>query len=357
MSKQLKETNIFASAEAPCLGSCIFVQQLMTCVEIGKALTSTLNMEQILVIILKRLNKLIRAKNWTLFLLDPQTGKLHFEVVVGLDKKSLGDMQIRLGEGIAGTVALTGEPMLVPDVHKDPRFNNRVDDLTGFITRSLICLPLKLRGSIIGALEVVNPEDASLFQPDSMPVLSILADYVAIAINNARNYERIESLSITDDVTGLYNTRFLHQYLEQLLRASSAKIKEVSLVFLDLDDFKQVVDTYGHLVGSKVLKEVAEVMAANLDDEDRIFRYGGDEYVITLPGQDKKTALNKVKTIRKSLAESTFLKDEGLQIKVTASFGIANHPHDAANQRELLHIADNCMYRSKALGKDSITLA
>jgi len=357
MSKPLKKTNMLASAEAPCLGNCIFVQQLMTCVEIGKALTSTLNMDQILLIILKRLNKLIRAKNWTLFLLDPQTRKLHFEVVVGLDKSSLGNMRITLGEGIAGNVALTGEPVLVPDVHKDPRFSKRIDDLTGFITHSLICLPLKLRGSIIGVLEVVNPQDPSLFRPDCMPVLSILADYVAIAINNARNYEKIESLSITDDVTGLYNTRFLHQYLDQLLRASSTEAKEVSLVFLDLDDFKRVVDTHGHLVGSKMLKEVAEVMAANLDDEDRLFRYGGDEYVITLPGQDKKAALNKVKTIRKSLAESTFLKDEGLQIKITASFGIANYPHDAANQRELLHIADNSMYQSKALGKDSITLA
>jgi diguanylate cyclase (GGDEF)-like protein len=357
MGRQLKQTNILASPEASCLGDCHFIQQLMTCVEIGKALTSTLNMGQILVIMLKRLNKLIRAKNWTLFLLNPRTRKLHFEVVVGLDKTSLGEMQIRLGEGIAGTVALTGEPILVPDVHKDPRFSCRVDDLTGFVTHSLICLPLKLRGSIIGVLEVVNPKDTSLFRSDSMPVLSIVADYVAIAINNARNYEKIESLSVTDDVTGLYNTRFLHQYLDQLLRASSAKAKEVSLVFLDLDDFKQVVDTYGHLVGSKVLKEVAEVMAANLDDEDRIFRYGGDEYVIILPGQDKKSSLNKVMTIRNSLAEAIFLKHEGLQIKITASFGIANYPHDAVNQRELLHIADNSMYRSKALGKNSITLA
>jgi diguanylate cyclase (GGDEF)-like protein len=203
----------------------------------------------------------------------------------------------------------------------------------------------------------VNPEDASIFRPDSMPILSIMADYVAIAINNARNYEKIESLSITDDVTGLYNTRFLHQYLDQLLSASSANGKEISLVFLDLDDFKRVVDTHGHLAGSKVLKEVAEVMAANLDEEDRIFRYGGDEYVMIFPGQDKKSALKKTMNIRKSLAESIFLKDQGLQIKVTASFGIANYPHDATNQRELLHIADNSMYRSKALGKDSITLA
>ncbi len=357
MSKKPKETNTPTSPAAPRLEGSIFIRQLMTCVELGKALTSTLNMEQILVIILKRLSELIRAKNWTLFLLDPQTQNLYFEIVVGLDKESLSDIRIRLGEGVAGTVALTGEPMIVPDVQKDPRFSNRVDDLTGFVTRSLICLPLKLRGSIIGVIEVVNPEDTSLLRPTSMPVLSILADYVAIAINNARNYEKIESLSIIDDVTGLYNTRFLHQYLDQLLNDSPANAREVSLVFLDLDDFKQVVDTHGHLAGTKVLKEIAEVIAAKLDDEDRIFRYGGDEYVIILPGQDKKAALDKVSTIQKALAESIFLKAEGFQVKVTASFGIAHYPDDAANQRELLHVADNSMYRSKALGKDCITLA
>jgi diguanylate cyclase (GGDEF)-like protein len=330
--------------------------QLLTCVEIGKALTSTFNMDQILVITLKRLSELIRANNWTLFLLDPVTGELYFEVVVGLDKQSLREVRIKLGEGIAGTVALTGEPILVPNVQEDPRFSNRVDDLTGFVTRSIICLPLKLRGSVIGVIEVVNPEDPSLFHPDSMPVLSVVGDYVAIAINNSRNYEKIESLSITDDVTGFYNTRFLHQHLDRLIMPSS-EVREVSLVFMDLDNFKQVVDTHGHLMGSKALKEVAEVMAADLGEEDRIVRYGGDEYVIILPSQDKQGALDKIVAIRKALSEAIFLNDEGLEVKLTASFGIANYPHDADSKRELLLIADNSMYRSKEKGKNSITLA
>ena len=331
--------------------------QLLTCVEIGKALTSTFNMDQTLVIILKRVSELIKANNWTLFLLDPEKESLYFEVVVGLDKHSLKEVQVKVGEGIAGTVAQTGEPILVPDVEQDARFSNRVDDLTGFTTRSLICLPLKLQGSVTGVIEVVNPEDPAFFTPDATPVLSIVADYVAIAINNARNYKKIEELSVTDDVTGFYNTRFLHQHLDHLFRSSTKNAPEVTLVFMDLDDFKQVVDTHGHLMGSKVLKEVAEVMAENLEEQDRIVRYGGDEYVIILPDQDKEAARKKIMALRNALDEAVLLEDEGFQIKVTASFGVANCPEDAFTKRELLHIADDSMYRSKERGKDAITVA
>jgi diguanylate cyclase (GGDEF)-like protein len=329
-------------------------RQLLTCVEIGKAVTSTLNMEEILVTILKRLSELIKAKNWTLYLLDQQTGELRFEVVVGLDTGRLADVRIKLGEGIAGQAALTGEPIMVPEgVHGDPRFSRRVDELTGFTTRSLICLPLTIQQSVIGVLEVVNPEDPALFDESLMPVLSILADYVAIAIANARNYQEIEALSVTDDVTGFGNTRFLHQYLDGLLNRGQA----VSLVFLDLDNFKRVVDSHGHLLGSKMLKEVAVVIASCLGKDDRLVRYGGDEYVVILPGQDKKAAVAKTGEMQQALAGAVFLRSDGLQVKISASFGIASYPQDAGSQRELLQVADGCMYRSKLLGKNLITAA
>jgi diguanylate cyclase (GGDEF)-like protein len=357
VGRKVVQASSVVSSTAPSRDVSIYVQQLMTCLRIGKALTSTFNMEQILVIVLKRLSELFKARNWTLFLLDHDREELHFEVVVGLDKRSLSDVRIKVGEGIAGTAAVRGEPILVPDVSSDPRFSKRVDDLTGFITRSLICLPLKMQGSVIGVIEVVNPEDPSLFQPEFMPVLAILADYVAIAINNSRNYRKIESLVITDDVTGFHNTRFLHQHLERLLDPAATIPQEVSLVFLDLDNFKQVVDAYGHLVGSQVLREVARTMAATLNGADRLVRYGGDEFVIILPGQDKKAALDKVVAVRQALAQTVFLREEGLEVKLTASFGVATYPDDAASKKELLRIADNSMYRSKEIGKNAITLA
>jgi diguanylate cyclase (GGDEF)-like protein len=353
MDNLMKEPDLVTSVANILEENSIYIQHLMTCVEIGKALTSTFNMDQILIIILKRLSELIKAKNWTLFLLDPKTEELYFGVVVGLDKGSLADVRIGLGEGIAGTVAHTGEPILVPEVQQDPRFSNRVDDLTGFVTHSIICLPLKMQGAVIGVIEIVNPEDMSLFQDNFMPLLSILADYVAIAIHNARTYRKIESLSITDDVTGYYNTRHMHQHLDQLLHQG----QEVSLVFLDVDNFKEVVDSHGHLLGSRILGDAAQIIASKLEENDRLVRYGGDEFVIILPGQDKHTAFDKVVAVRKALADATFLEDLELQTRLTASFGIANYPGDAADKKELLQMADNSLYRSKDMGKNSITVA
>jgi len=329
----------------------LYDRQLLACVEIGKALTSSLNMDEILVTILRRLSELIKAKNWTLYLVDPGRQELRFEVVVGIDKELIGDVRIKLGDGIAGLAALTGEPILVPDhAHEDPRFNKRVDELTGFTTRSLICLPLKIQEAVIGVLEVVNPEDPALFDESLMPVLSILADYVAIAIANARNYQQIEALSITDDVTGFYNTRFLHQYLDSLLGDGSV----VSLVFLDLDNFKHVVDSHGHLVGSKMLREIALVIGSCLGQDDRLVRYGGDEYIAILPDQDKRAALGRAADIRRSLEKTLFLQSEGLNVSITASFGVASYPEDVGSKRGLLQLADGCMYRSKELGKNRI---
>jgi diguanylate cyclase (GGDEF)-like protein len=332
-------------------------QQLMTCLEIGKALTSTFNMDRILVMVLSLVSDLIRANNWTLFLLDPATQELHFELVVGLDKGALDKIRIKLGEGIAGTVAATGEPILVPDVSADPRFSDKVDEITGFTTHSIICLPLRIQDSVIGVVEIVNPENPVLFERRSMMVLTIVADYLAIALGNARNYREIEALSVTDDVTGFYNTRFLHQHLDRLLQPQSGEDRELSLVFLDLDDFKKIVDTVGHPLGSQVLKEVAQIIGAMLDADERLVRYGGDEFIVILPGVSKARALEKVEAMRAAIDGACFLQHEGLHVEATASFGIAHYPQDAADKNELLHIADNSMYHSKTVGKDSITLA
>jgi diguanylate cyclase (GGDEF)-like protein len=277
-------------------------------------------------------------------------------LAAGLSKESLADVRIPLGEGVAGAVALTGEPMLVKDVRQDPRFSHRVDGITGFVTQSIICLPLRIQGSVIGVVEIVNPEDPALFQPRSLMVLTILADYMAIALGNAMNYRKIAALSLTDTVTGFYNTRFLHQHLEALLHPPDGQPQRVSLVFMDMDNFKNVVDTHGHLLGSKVLKEVAEVIAAPLGEEDRLVHYGGDEFVVLLPGQDKTGALEKVLAIRKALTEAVFLREEQRDVKVTASFGIATYPDDAADKAALLRLADDSMFQSKESGKDTITV-
>ncbi len=326
-------------------------KQLLACVEIGKELTSALDMEQIVSTIVERLSRLIRAQHWTLYLLDPGKGELRFEVVAGIPREKLSDLRIRLGEGVAGAVAQSGEPLFLADVSRDRRVDRRVDGLTGFTTRSLITLPLKTRGIVRGVLQIVNPEDAGLFRPSSRPVLEILADFVAIAIDNAARHRRIQELTVTDDVTGYHNTRFMHDYLDKVFRPGCP----LSLIFLDMDNFKQVDDTYGHLLGSKVLREVASVIGGELSGEERLVRYGGDEYVVILPGRDKAQALARAEGIRAALNAALFLREEGHDIHALASIGVAGCPEDAADVPALLQKADERMYLSKARGKNLIT--
>ena len=171
-----------------------------------------------------------------------------------------------------------------------------------------------------------------------------------------KKHDLVAKLSVTDDVTGFRNTRYLHRYLDRLLASPKAFEKPTSLVFFDLDNFKKVVDKHGHVLGAKVLKEVAEVIDGILDEEDRLVRYGGDEFVIILPRQEKDAVLVKVGAMMESIRSAKFLRKEEIDVRLTASFGLATFPDDAKDKKELLAAADRCLFRSKGAGKNRVTV-
>jgi diguanylate cyclase (GGDEF)-like protein len=330
------------------------IERLLACIEFSKALVSAYDMETLLTAVLERIKILIPARNWSLLLLDPQTQELRFEVVVGVDPEALKGICLKLGEGIAGIVALTGEAIFIPEVDQDQRFSARADAATGFETRSIIALPVRVGGKVIGVFEVVNVEDERYFREKYLPLLHILADYVGIAVDNVRNLQRLQARAFIDEVTGFYNTRYLIAKLDHLIPQIFGQGGNFSVVFLDLDNFKTVVDAHGHLQGSKVLAEVARVIHDVLGSEDSLVRYGGDEFVIILPHYTQEEALGLTRRLRQSLNQAHFLTDEGLDITVTASYGIATLPEDAADREQLLLIADRAMFYSKGRGKDCI---
>jgi diguanylate cyclase (GGDEF)-like protein len=172
-----------------------------------------------------------------------------------------------------------------------------------------------------------------------------------------REHDRVMKLAVTDDVSGFNNTRYLHRYLDRLLENPSAKPAAVCLVFFDLDNFKRLVDAHGHLLGSKALREVATAVSRVLDPDDRLVRYGGDEFIVILPRQSKEEALLKVNRIKHTITSSPFLQKEGINAHLTASFGLASYPEDAADKHELLSQADRCLFQSKTEGKNRITFA
>jgi diguanylate cyclase (GGDEF)-like protein len=330
------------------------VERLLATIEFSKALVSAYDMETLLSAILGRIKAIMPARNWSLLLIDPQTQELYFAVVVGLAPEAVKDIRLKPGEGIAGTVAQTGKPIFIPDVDQDPRFSARVDATTGFDTRSVIALPLVVRGEVIGVFEVVNVEDEKFFREKYLPHLAILADYVAIAVDNVRNLQKLEARTFIDEVTGFYNTRYLIHELDRLIPQQRDQGEPFSVVFLDLDNFKAVVDRYGHLQGTRVLAQVARVIHGVVGSDDSLVRYGGDEFIILMPRRSQPDALEIIRRLRRTLNQTVFLRDAGLEIRLTASYGIATVPDDAQDQEKLLLIADRAMFGSKAHGRDRI---
>ncbi|HPV20390.1 MAG TPA: GGDEF domain-containing protein, partial [bacterium] len=155
--------------------------------------------------------------------------------------------------------------------------------------------------------------------------------------------------------TDLYNARYMYKILENEISRSKRSGGSFSVVFFDLDRFKNVNDNYGHLIGSQLLREVANVVKACIRPTDYGVRYGGDEFVVILQGADFRNALAVTERIRETLNSKTFFMKEGYNIKVPASFGLATFPEDAGNIEEIIKAADNAMYKSKETGRNKIS--
>jgi len=209
----------------------------------------------------------------------------------------------------------------------------------------------------LGVVELVNALGRPSFGPEDIPILKSLADYAAIALENARYVQRIHELTITDDCTALYNARHLNFVLDTEIYRSNRYAYEFSVIFIDLDYFKQVNDVHGHLVGSKLLWMIGDLIKGNLRMIDYAFRYGGDEFVVLLPQTSKENALLVVRRVRELLNSRVFFSEERMDIKVTASFGIASFPVDGRTRKELLLKADEAMYLVKNTTRDDIALA
>jgi diguanylate cyclase (GGDEF)-like protein len=241
-------------------------------------------------------------------------------------------------------------------VESDPRFAKRVDETTQWETRSVICVPLKSRLRVLGVIQLVNVNMSQFNEPEVF-FLQALCDYAAIAIENARWVEKIQELTITDDCTGLYNARHLYKTLETEVYRSSRFGYEFSVLFIDLDHFKSVNDTHGHLIGSKLLAEIGYLVKAQLRLIDFAYRYGGDEFVVLLPQTGKDQALVVAKRLRDALRASSFCRDEGLNLNVRASIGLATYPHDARDAHDIIRQADEMMYLVKNTTRDNIGIA
>lgn len=333
------------------------IQELSTFNKIAKTINSTLDPQRILEIIMTEIASLVRAEAWSLFLVDESAQELVLKMAHGEKERELQDLRLGIQQGFAGWVARVGKPCLIPDARLDPRFFKGVDEKTGFKTRSVLAAPIFFRRKVLGVLEVINKIGGQPFTEQDLGLVAALTDQASVAIENARLYQEVERLSNIDDLTQLYNSRHCNKFLEDALRRAARRRKPLSLIFLDLDSLKEIDDSHGHLMGGAALSEVADRIRNVLPLGAVASRYGGDEFVIILPGLDSEDASEIAESIRRAIGTSPFLLRHGLGHNLTASLGIASFPEHARTKEELMQKADKAMYSVKESGKNRTPIA
>lgn len=261
---------------------------------------------------------------------------------------TLQDAAVAVGQWVCSN----GLAFASADLRHDPRVRAR--------TGAVFALPLRASSGTVGAL-VLTDRRAATAEPRLGPrAAHLLADALlgpAQALENAQTVRRLEGLSVTDDLTQLYNSRYLNQVLRREVKRASRTGRPLSLLFLDLDGFKRVNDTRGHQAGSRALVEAATVIRGSARETDVIARFGGDEFALVLPETGAPGATAVAERVRDRLASHPFLASDGTMMRLTASVGVATLPDVAATAEELLRVADLSMYMVKAQGKNGIHVA
>ncbi len=309
---------------------------------------------------LSGLAALIHAERWSIYLAGEVDSTAEADRLEPLAVHGVTARELALPDGdwrralLGSALALVGgESQAARDAFKqvEPVYRQEGEQYT-------VAAPLVSGERVFGVLEAVRDgADALAFDGGEAALLAALAHPLAAALANTQRIAEAERLSLTDDLTKLNNARFLRQYLISEIKRARRYGSSVSAVFLDLDNFKQINDRHGHLVGSHVLMETAAVILTSVRDTDMVARYGGDEFVAILPQTPLEQAARVAERMRERIAGHFFTGGRGMRLRLTASFGIATFPLHAQSPQQLIASADAAMYDAKNAQKNCIRFA
>jgi diguanylate cyclase (GGDEF)-like protein len=272
--------------------------------------------------------------------------------VIGLSSKGIRESLSPAATNVARWVIDKGREFLTADLRKDLRATGAAG--------AVLAWPLRCRAQTVAALVVMERQAAKQVPQLTSAVgqaLSTMLDGPALALDNALRLKRSEALSVTDDLTQLYNSRYLNQVLRREAKRASRSGRPLSLLFLDLDGFKGINDAHGHQAGSRALVEAAAVIRRCARETDVVARFGGDEFAIILPDTGSEGAAAVGDRVRERIGAHSFLAGKGLNLRLTASVGVATLPDVAASAEELVRAADMAMYQVKDSGKNGVRIA
>lgn len=325
--------------------------------------SSSLSLKKVLINLCRSVVDLSVGERCSIFLTDKATGRLEPYMSLGPEDKVMWDRfrsrtvvprtprQRRLLEAITGIRA----PIIQEDVPGTGFLSTRWTE--DFGTKSLALYPLAVKDEAVGVMAVDSFTDFVHFPPEEVETLAAIAGQAAAIIENARLHEQVQLQAIADPLTGLYNHRHLYERLEQEMARAKRGRRPVAVLMLDIDNLKLINDTSGHQVGDEALKLLASVLQTSCRTEDIVGRYGGDEFMVLLPGADTAEAEHVGERIQATLTAHSLGEKKRVRVPVRLSMGVACFPSDATVMHELVDAADRALYRSKQSGGGRISTA
>src|SRR5208282_2998570 len=310
---------------------------------ISKMAISSEDAEQMMANIVREIQKNFRYDHIGIGIMDYATKDIEIKAEAGTTSHTMG-RRIAVGSGVFGKVARTGVSALVQ--------NAGPGQLAGVLpeSRAVLCLPISYGETLLGVLNIES-RDENAFAPQDVLILNTLADLLATALHNSFVFQRLQQQSITDGLTGIKTRRFFWEALSSEWKRASRSGRPFSVVLIDLDKFKEVNDSLGHLEGDLVLARVGRLLEQKCRQSNVVARYGGDEFIILMPETGIEQAQVLAERLRLWLATDPMLEEH----HITGSFGVASFPLHGFAMEDLIRVADEGMYVSKHAGGNQVS--
>jgi len=326
--------------------------------KIGIELASAERSQKVFDIILSSAMDLIGIPAGSIATFDEKSSILKMVMAKGFSQSFISRSSVWLlrRNGFTANILNSNTPTIIPDISKiDPKDINPMLIEEG--VKSLIATPLKIHNKILGILYLDDYQPRE-FKHSDIAILNLLATQATIAIEKMYLLEKMESLAITDELTQLYNYRYFFNTLSNEVYRAARYGNPLSLIMMDIDNFKKFNDAHGHSQGNFLLSFMSEIFKKNARNTDTVARYGGEEFVIVSPENNKQDASILAERIRKDVEK--FCRPEvnkEIPVPVTISMGIASFPDDASNKEGLIQKTDEALYKAKQAGKNKVCCA
>ncbi len=327
--------------------------RLSSLIDFSHSLNNIVDKDSLLNTLLNQSLQLLEAEQGSLMLMDSETSELVVEARKCYDDSVQEKMRLKANEGIAGQVIENGGSLLVEDIEQDSRITQ--SSKARYKTKSFISVPINLEGRLKGVINISDKVKGGAFNEDDLNLIQSIMKSASVAIERSLLFKRakeLQKLSITDPLTGIYNRRYLNRRLSEEITRYNRYKHPFSFMMLDMDKFKEYNDTYGHIPGDNLIRDLAGILEKSLRTIDIAARFGGDEFVAVFPQTSKVDAIQITNRLKEKIDSA--LSQYDVDTPLGISMGLATFPDDANSIMELIEKTDQALYLAKKAGGNRI---